>query len=311
MPSDNDIFITRQPWSDEYPASPQLGEEVSALAVAPRPARSDNGPTVALLGSYFLLAPHAERFGGRVRGAVRILAINVATGQVFHQHATRMGSVPYRLEQAGMGALTTGNETSGHFSTSGNFNIDLCEQLCLSGGEARYSVFAWLGDLVSPPVLVRVPANPGRPASPPMPSQGGEDLRFRATVQTPKGIKGGIALTGRSRGDHTGDAPRLDLFGIADPMILDPDRAPFPGMTEQLIVLVKWAQHHNISIVSAPLPEGRRDPVAFEVDIAPLFPRGESLRSAFAIAWLGGVLSPVTLVPPAVTGESWPGRGDR
>lgn len=296
MAPKDEIVITQQPWADEYPDSPQLGEDVSALAIALRPARHNDNPTVALLGTYNLLGPYAERFGGRVRGAVRIVAIDVTTGCVFHNHAARTDSVPFELEEAFLQGPSTQDNKTRLISTAGHFNIDLCEQLGLPPGEARYSVFAWLGEMVSSPVLARIPANPNRLAVPfELPSDD-STLRFRASTQMSSGIKGGIALTAKL--EHPESVPGPLLYGVADSAVLDPGLPETAGTIDRLVVLVKWALRHTIVVCSAPLPKERPGgTVLFDLDITRLLPPGEILQPAFAVAWLGGVLSPVAIVP--------------
>ncbi len=296
MATKDEIIITQQPWADEYPDSPQLGEDVSALAIALRPARHNDNPTVALLGTYNLLGPHAERFSGRVRGAVRIVAINATNGRVFHNHAARTDSVPFELEEAFLKTPSTQDSKTRLVSTAGHFNIDLCEQLGLPPGKARYSVFAWLGDMVSSSVLVQVPANPNRLAMPwDLPSDDNA-LRFRASTQMSASIKGGIALIAKL--EHPGAVPGPHLYGVADSAVLDPGLPKAAGTTDRLVVLVKWSPRHTVVVCSAPLPKERPGgSVHFDLDLTRLLSPGEILQPAFAVAWLGGVLSPVAIVP--------------
>jgi len=278
MPPDEALPITRQVWPDEHPASPRLAEDTSAIDFALQPARSDEGPTVALLGSYRLLAPYAERFGGRVRAAVQILAIEAAGGRVFHSNATRADAAPFRLPLRQPPAPP--DPLGGVFAVAGHFNVALPEQLGLPGDEATYSVFVWLDELTSPVHVVRTPANPDRRALP-APAPPDQDIvRFETPRRCPRAARGGIAL---AAAPPAPDGPQLRE--TARRLSAAPDH---------LVLLALCASTRHLYAHTFPLPDAVTGPaIGFEADPLRLIGPAEPAQQLFALAWLGGALSPV------------------
>jgi len=290
MPPDEALPITRQVWPDEHPASPRLAEDTSAIDFALQPARSDEGPTVALLGSYRLLAPYAERFGGRVRAAVQIVAIEATGGRVFHSNATRADAAPFRLPLRQPPAPP--DPLGGVFAVAGHFNVALPEQLGLPGDEATYSVFVWLDELTSPVHVVRTPANPDRRALP-APAPPDQDIvRFETPRRCPRAARGGIGLGVAPPAPDGSQGPRLT--GAADLAALRETALRLSAAPDHLVLLTLCASTRHLYAHTFPLPEAVRGPaLGFEADPLRLIGPAEPAQRLFALAWLGGALSPV------------------
>ena len=149
---------TDKVWYQQTPESPNI-PEAPGLFFRLAGANSPNGPTVALLGAYRLGSPFMEYYGGQLVRAIRVVAIDVSSGQVYQSDLNGPDHPPITLEASDKEMAEAG---PGWSTESGFFNLDLPALLGLPKKSASYRVFLWLDDLISNIVDVQIPANPGR-----------------------------------------------------------------------------------------------------------------------------------------------------
>jgi hypothetical protein len=267
-----EIVISRQPWTGVQPQSPPLAPGRMSLDFALVPARSPLGATVALLGAARLPGRFADIYGGRIEGAVNIVAIDLRTGAVYHNHAEPAGVVPLASVMDPDPKPAPG--VARFEQMDSYFNVDLRAQLRLPPHGARYAVFVWLDDMVSP---VRVAKLPG-----PAQRERGEkragapaEIHFGRTAQTP-GAAGGIALSGAGSRVYAAVAPR--------------------ALQNNVNVLALDFRTRAIGRLGFALPNREG---AFDFDVASLTgaasaPPGP--RKTFVLVSIGEVLSPVLVV---------------
>ncbi len=187
----DEIVISRQPWNGVQPQSPPLTAGRLSLDFALAPARSPRGATVALLGAARLPGRFTEIYGGRIEGAVNIVAIDLRTGAVYHNHAEPPGVVPLASVMDPDPKAAPG--VARFEQMDSYFNLDLRAQLRLPPHGARYAVFVWLDDMVSPVRVAKLPGPPPSDKGAP-PSGAPAGIHFGRTPQTPD-PGDGIALS--------------------------------------------------------------------------------------------------------------------
>lgn len=152
------IMIQDTVWYQQSPQSPNV-PEAPGLLFTLASVNSASGPTVALFGAYNLGTPFMEYYGGQLVRAIRVIAIDVNSGQVYQSDLNSPDHPPIMLEASDKEVEEAG---PGWSSESGFFNLDLPALLGLPQKEASYRVFLWLDDLISNIVDVKIPANPSR-----------------------------------------------------------------------------------------------------------------------------------------------------
>lgn len=163
--------------------SPSLAGKGFALEFTLLPAQSPTGPTLGLFGAVRAGFPFTERYGGRLAGAVQIVAIDPATGRVFHGVPERSGTVPLspltdsELRKLGQADAIVDEITA-------YFNVDLVNHLSLPGGQANWNIFLWLDDHLSPAqtYTLSTPVPEGGGKTPPV--EKAKSLRVSAAGQT-------------------------------------------------------------------------------------------------------------------------------
>jgi len=151
------IVIEEQPWFDPHKDSPLLDEDISGLDFALRPAQSEKGRTIALLGSYNLTAPYVAVYAGIVAEAIAIVAIDTTEGRLYYSNAQMADAVPAAAYLDAPSLSKASNEGSILLAVSGHFNVDLRESLDLPDSESHYAVFLWLDELTSSVKTVKIP----------------------------------------------------------------------------------------------------------------------------------------------------------
>lgn len=233
------------------------------------PATSPAGSTTALLASARLPGRFAEIYGGRIEGAVNIVAIDLRTGAVYHNGAERAGAVPLASVMNPNPRPAPGEP---RFEQTDNyFNVDLREQLRLPPHGASYAVFLWLDDMVSP---VRVAKLPGPPPS--------------GQVERPAtGVPAGIHF---GRAAHTPDPGEgIALAGMGSRVyVAVADRA----RQGRLNILTLDFRTRAVKRLGFALP---RRGSAFDFDPAAVVGAAD-LRKIFVLVSIGESLSPVLVV---------------
>lgn len=181
--------IEKSVWYEAAPLSPKLPPETFGIAFVTAIAEGINGLTVALFGVSELIGSYGEQYGGRIPGAMEVIAVDVRSGGLYHARGERMDSAPLQVVPASTAARAEGMVLG---SVGTHFNIDLCEHLALPARAATYNVFVWLDDCISAVQQIEVPHNPARQAQSaklnamryPQP------VHFRESVHTPKAVPG-------------------------------------------------------------------------------------------------------------------------
>ena len=152
------IVIDEQPWFDPHKESGLLDENVSGLDCVLRPAQSEKGQTIALLGSYNLTAPYVSVYAGIEAEAIAIVAIDAKDGRLYYSNAQRPDAVPAGAYLEAPPLSDASNKDSVLLAASGHFNVDLRESLNLPYNQSHYAVFVWLDELTSSVKTVDVPS---------------------------------------------------------------------------------------------------------------------------------------------------------
>lgn len=281
-----EFVITRQPWYGVQPHSPRLPAEGFGLDFALQPARSAGGPTVALFGAARLPGRYGEVYGGRIHGAIQIVAVDAGGGVVYHNHAERADAVPLAAvmnpaPQPPAGGVAAIQEMETYF------NVDLREQLGLPAHLARYAVFLWLDELTSPVQLVDLAGPAPEAAARQAPDVSSAAIDFRKTEWTPKAAGSGIVL--RLASARQGSPGEIRVYGVMSPALLS--TSPL-----SLTVLALDYRSRNLKWRSVRLPRQTlaTRQGAFDFGVLGLF--GEPLRKMFVIASLRQGLSNVLVI---------------
>lgn len=150
----------------EHDQSPRLPEGVLGLDLRLLPAVSSRGPSTALLATGRFSGDMARRYGGRIRSAIHIVAIESESGRLYVATPDRPNSVPIspRTDEEVRAAEL---EDLAEGVTETRFSLDLPWHLGLPPEGGTYDVLLWIDDVVSPLRTAIIPAvdasqEPGR-----------------------------------------------------------------------------------------------------------------------------------------------------
>jgi len=292
-----ELVITRQPWYGVQAQSPRLPAESLGLDFALRPARSSEGPTVALLGAARLPGRYGDIYGGRIHGAIQMVAIDAEGGGVYHSHAERGDAVPLaavmnpapRPPASGVAAIQ---------EVETYFNVDLRAQLGLPAHRGRYAVFLWLDEITSPVRMADLPSVPPEATARPAPDASSGAIDFRKTEWTPKAAGTGIVL--RLASPRQRRPGQLRVYGAVSPALLS-------GSPLTLTVLALDYRSRSLKWRCVPVPRQARATRegAFDFDLAgilgesPWRDAAEAPQKMFVTASLGRALSNVLVIDRA------------
>lgn len=152
----SEIIVKRPVWRGREPGSPPMPSTGFGLWFKLVPGRAEESTTLALLGAARLPARYVDIYGGRIPGAVEVIAIDVDTGKSYHAAAESVDAVPLRdvmnpypgPPPKGVARVQDAEDW---------FNVDLRAQLGLPSRAGVYNVFLWLDDLTSRVVGASVP----------------------------------------------------------------------------------------------------------------------------------------------------------
>lgn len=268
------------------PQSPALAPDTPALEFAITPAVTQSGePTVALFAAGLLPGRYADIYGGRIPGALEIVAIDNETGEVYHNegqrgHAAPISAVMNPAPKPPKPGEATVDSMEVHFA------IDLRAHLRLPNWAARYSVFLWLDEMTS---KVRQAELPGPSQDNARPSASSAAIVCKPAVGTPTVAPKEIMLResgGRFDGEIGGEllmqSPARKFLSL---LALDYRSRACNGRSFEL---------------PAGLPQGRN--LSFRLLRSELFAGPGWLdapdlpRRVFALAAVGGVLSRVLVL---------------
>jgi hypothetical protein len=298
MAAEDAITITKPTWGDAEPGSPSLPKDGFGIYFTLRPARNKNGPTVAFLGAYRLAGHYGDVYGGRIRGALKIVAINPTTGQVYVNNAERPHSTP--LDNI-TDPRPKGEDDAERVSVEAHFNVDLCVQLGLPPDKAVYSVFVWLDETTSEVKTLDLEENKARSgiAAPRAADAGSRLIDFRKSPASPPPADATIALAwSTAKVEHEEDSGTR-IYGCVGPSLL-PAKSLRADERAKLVLMSLNYEDRRFESRSFAFPE----PVLaskegyFDLDLlgAGRFPK--PIKKAFVTACVGNTLSKVLLVKP-------------
>lgn len=265
-----EISITSPTWPGPQPGSPALPATGFGLRFHLVPAHSHDSRTLALLGAARLPGRFADIYGGRVAGAIQIVAIAAATGRVYHATAEEAGPEPV----AAVMDPDPAPPPKGIARTESMqvwFNADLRGQLGLPPESGAYSVFLWLDDIASQPARAMMPGPIAATAAP-------------RSFDHPAGVNWTTPISpARPTGISLSSAPGGRIRGELSPAILKSARFL------NLLVLDYRTRAFTARTIAAPQSFGG----AFEVDIDSLAGAAPAAGKRFVIAAAGGVMSNV------------------
>lgn len=185
------LVIDKQPWTGAQPQSPRIALGRSGVDFALVPATGSEGPTLAFLGAARVSGRYGEVYGGRIEGAVRIVAVDLRTGAMFENHAEPRNAIP--LSKALNPDPQPSSSATGNDQVESYFNVDLRVQLGIPTHAARYAVFAWLDDMMSPVRIAQMSGELLTGRAPKPVDAAAIGVHFGTSAQTPPAGEG-IAL---------------------------------------------------------------------------------------------------------------------
>jgi hypothetical protein len=281
MPSEPVVQIPSTPVHGLQPNSPALPPRGFAFDFAVRPAVDPSGnPTAALFASARLPGRYAEIYGGRMEGAINIVAIEQQTGRTYHRNAER-GHVPPLSGVMNPNPAPPAPGVAYFESIDTYFAVDLRTQLTLPPSAANYALFLWLDEVTSPLRWVQAPGTQ-TPPEPLFPGPQAAALQFRQTPGSPAAGPAEIVLQ-RAAGD-------LRVFGSVGPAVAAAGAGP-------LTILALDFRSRTLKWHTTPL-----NGLAFDFDLLALFggpgilDPGQPPRRVFVLAASRGALSRVLVV---------------
>jgi len=136
-------------------------EIVDAMLVAParieisaEPAENANGPTAALTVAYGVGPDLAEQYGGTIRNAMVIVAIDLETANIYANSPVNVHAVPLSATMLPQPSELPEATADGDLVSAARIGIDLSRTLSLPPKASRYAVFVWLDRLVSNTIII-------------------------------------------------------------------------------------------------------------------------------------------------------------
>jgi hypothetical protein len=237
-----------------------------------------------------------------------VVAFDPRSGRVFHApiagpHDPALGPVNKFMPPEPPRAPTGAVLPSGF---GFNFNKDLLVSLQLPGEAARYTVHAWIEDLVSNPQIVEVEEDKARfPAKPFIPEASiSSPLNIRTVDISPARQKGVIAV----RGAPPAESPELRIgrvFASVGPDVLPAVPPGVDGAPKYIAILAQTALDRRVAARTVRLPGAVFDETGcgeFDFEVMDLFPSDTKRQPVFVVI-LGGqkASETITLVPPGWT----------
>ncbi len=293
------VAITASPWYTREPDSPRLPEQGFALEWVTLPATRKDKATLALLGAFRLPGRYAQMYGGRIPGALQIVAINVKTGATHFNHAERAHGVPISAVMIPDPPPPNPGEAQ-RVAVEGLFNVDLCDQLGLPPEAADYLVFVWLDEVLSKTRVVTVPEGKHRPRpAGTLPGRTDPAPFEFAPLPLPNLDPGQQVAIHLDRSGSAGDPAQVRVAGRAARQLLaPPPKEDEPGLPISVITMgcidrdLRWA--------SAPVPQDWQTDkdLTWQFKLGAVLPASERPQKIFVMGSAGRELSRLMVLDP-------------
>ena len=135
--------------------SPALPDDGYALVLAVYHATNEGMPSAAVYVSARVAGKYVDIYGGRLAGAIQIVAVDVDGGGVYSRNGERGKPVPLPLAM-NPNPQPTIKGVAPVESAEVYFAVDLVSHLGLPPQGGSYSVFLWLDEMASQPRLVEL-----------------------------------------------------------------------------------------------------------------------------------------------------------
>ncbi len=271
MPDDTAI------WLKAPVEPPALDEEAFGLVQRVYASPDEGRPCLA--AAFRVPGRLAGMYGGRITGAIQIVAVDARSGEVHYREAEPRTGIPL-VPRSPEGLMLPS-------AVSGSFGVDLAGHLDLPPERRRYHVFLWLDEMVSPVAVVETP---------------GADPEVEAGVDTPAASPFTLARVPprtNARGEaqvrlaaaRAEDGIRIEGFAHL-PRPVDRDE-PAP-----LVVLGLCDATHRLGGAMEPVRASLEEAITwrFEIGVEHLIPARAEPRRLHVVALAFGVLSPVLSV---------------
>lgn len=264
------ISITETIWHGQTPQSPAV-PVAPGLAFTLAPANTSSGQTIALLAAYHLGTPFVEYYGGHLPRAIRVVATNMQTGEVYQSDLSAPDHPPIILEATDE---EMANASPGWSTESSYFNVDLLTLLRIPNTTASYRVFLWLDNLISNVEVVNVPKELGREDAAPIERPSLDRVHFGADASMATIQQNEVSLS---------------LIKSADQQRLQtawyPVETAHPG---QPVLWLLATSHRDrsfgwLSLNADELPE-KSAPAVFRIDLSSLLELSDIPQKIFALA---------------------------
>lgn len=304
----NQTAITlEQPLSDALlPQSPALPGGRPAISIRLLPATRKGVPTIAMVGAVDLTRRQSLLYGPDARQVLRIVAFEPRAGQLYH--ADFAGA-----HAAGLGPMSRFNPPDPPKAPSGavlpvgfgfNFVVDLVSVLDLPGDAARYTVVAWIEDLVSEARAINVPAAktrlPARPRVPDVFALAPDHLA--ATTLSPPRRKNGLSAKAAPLEAEPERRIGRVFASVGQGVFLPTPPGQQNPPPRHLAVLAQTALDRRLAMIVLRLPPTLLDAAAageFDFEVADLFPKDTRRQPVFVTLLAGEQVSEaLTIVPP-------------
>lgn len=294
------IEVTKSTWKEPHPQAPKFADKEMGIKFVCVPAKRQGKDTIALLGSYRLPGKFDAVYGSRIPGALQVVVIHQASGQVYHSPAERAHVPPLDTQmqpEPGSNAWGPGAEL---IHTEGSFNMDLRGQLGLQKEASDYSVFVWLDEIVTAVQTVKVPASaePSIAAPTPAPATG---LQFRKLAVSPAAA-GPVTIAVQPDGAIPLEIGPHLVGSLADDLL--PAKGSPPAGRPKIILLGLSYLTREFRAASADFPADAVDsripqfdmPVKNLVDLTA--PSDKGAQKGFLLVCVGKALSNVAVAKP-------------
>jgi hypothetical protein len=152
----SEMIVKRPVWRGREPGSPPMPSTGFGLWFKLVPGRAEGSTTLALLGATRLPGRYVDIYGGRIPGAIEVIAIDVDTGKSYHAAAESVDAVPLR-DAMNPSPEPPPKGVARVQDAEDWFNVDLRAQLGLPSRAGVYDVFLWLDELTSSVVRANLP----------------------------------------------------------------------------------------------------------------------------------------------------------